>query len=130
MAEHVTPLPEQRRGLLGQGAVLAGLSDDTHTSPTHRGLFILEKLLCRTVPDPPAGAADQADGKITGPDPMATQREHFEFSRTKAPECAGCHGLFMPLGLGLERFDPIGRYRETEHVKTFYRVNGYQTLKK
>jgi hypothetical protein len=22
------------------------------------------------------------------------------------------------------------RYRETEHVKTFYRVNGYQTLKK
>jgi hypothetical protein len=34
-----------------------------------------------------------------------------------------------------EAYDPgeqerKARYRETEHVKAFYRVNGYQTLKK
>jgi hypothetical protein len=36
---------------------------------------------------------------------------------------------------GARAYDPgetemKARYRETEHVKAFYRVNGYQTLKK
>ena len=31
------------------------------------------------------------------------------------PKCAGCHTLFDPLGLALEHFDPIGKYRDTEN---------------
>jgi hypothetical protein len=29
------------------------------------------------------------------------------------PQCAGCHTLLDPIGLGLEHFDAIGRYRES-----------------
>ena len=29
------------------------------------------------------------------------------------PACAGCHNILDPVGLGLEHFDAIGRYRET-----------------
>ena len=28
--------------------------------------------------------------------------------------CTGCHGRFDPLGLLTERYDPIGRYRQTD----------------
>ena len=27
------------------------------------------------------------------------------------PQCAGCHTILDPIGLGLENFDAIGRYR-------------------
>jgi hypothetical protein len=111
-------LPEGRRGLLSHAGLLAALSGEEETSPTHRGLFLLNSLLCDYVPDPPPGAADEADGRLNSSDPMATQREHFEHARKAAPECMGCHGRFMPLGLGLERFDPVGRYRTTEFGKT------------
>ena len=30
------------------------------------------------------------------------------------PQCAGCHAIFDPLGMALEHFDSIGRYRQTE----------------
>ena len=31
------------------------------------------------------------------------------------PACAGCHQLTDPIGLGLENYDGIGRYRSTEY---------------
>ena len=51
------------------------------------------------------------------PEPSAEARtlrervaEHLE-----NPSCAGCHQLTDPIGLGLENFDGIGRYRESEY---------------
>jgi hypothetical protein len=29
------------------------------------------------------------------------------------PECYGCHQKMDPLGLGLENYDPSGKWRET-----------------
>jgi hypothetical protein len=34
------------------------------------------------------------------------------------PSCATCHNLTDPIGLGLENFDAIGAYRETENDVT------------
>jgi hypothetical protein len=31
------------------------------------------------------------------------------------PSCSSCHNLMDPLGLALEHFDAIGRYRDTDH---------------
>ena len=52
---------------------------------------------------PPAGAV--SDGGL-GPHPART-------APGQLPACAGCHKLMDPLGLALENFDAVGRWRTT-----------------
>jgi hypothetical protein len=40
-------------------------------------------------------------------------RDRLEIHRSN-PSCAGCHKILDPIGLGLENFDAIGRWREKE----------------
>ena len=47
------PAGSPRRGILGSGALLAAYALPQRTSPTARGKFVLEALLCRHVPPPP-----------------------------------------------------------------------------
>ncbi|HEX2877158.1 MAG TPA: DUF1592 domain-containing protein, partial [Polyangiaceae bacterium] len=44
-----------RAGILGQAAVLAGHSPPDRTSPTQRGVFIVQNFLCEMPPVPPSG---------------------------------------------------------------------------
>ena len=44
-----------RAGLLGQATFLASTTGPVETSPTARGLFVREHLLCQLVPNPPPG---------------------------------------------------------------------------
>ncbi|MEP7050885.1 MAG: DUF1588 domain-containing protein [Pseudomonadota bacterium] len=98
-----------RAGILGQAAVLAGHSQPDHNSPTRRGVFILESLLCQTPPSPPAGVLTTLP-----PDaPNLTTRQKLN-QHLASPACAACHALVDPLGFALEHFDSIGRYRATE----------------
>lgn len=106
-------LPEDspRRGLIGSGLMLAMNSLPARTSATARGKFIAESLLCRTVPPPPP----EVDTNLEKPDQQDpgphTLREKLEPHRAN-PVCAGCHNITDPLGLALEHFDTVGRYRE------------------
>ena len=43
-------------------------------------------------------------------DPPTTVREQMEAHRA-SPACSGCHDSIDPIGLALENFDAIGRYR-------------------
>jgi hypothetical protein len=103
------PSTSGRAGILGQAGVIAAQSQSDRTSPTRRGIFILESMLCTTPPPPPPGI--NTDIPV---DPTLTARQQLEVHRTNTT-CAGCHALFDPLGLALEHFDPIGRYRETDN---------------
>jgi hypothetical protein len=47
-------------------------------------------------------------------DPNLTTRERFS-QHSADPECAGCHKLMDPIGLGFEHFDPVGRFRADEN---------------
>jgi hypothetical protein len=94
---------------MGQAAMLAGHSKSDHSSPTVRGLFMMQAFFC-TVPEPaPAGV----DTRLPA-DPNLTTRQRLEQHRAN-PQCAGCHALFDPMGMALEHFDSIGQYRETEN---------------
>jgi hypothetical protein len=98
-----------RAGILSQAGILAGHSAPDFTSPTRRGVFALQAFFC-TIPDPPP--PDVGPGVPL--DPTLTTRERLERS-VAAPECQSCHVTFDPLGLALENFDPIGRYRALEN---------------
>ena len=98
-----------RAGLLGLGAFLTMNAHPTDTSPTLRGKYIRERLLCQVVPPPP----DDIDLNLEpeqGEEPQ-TLRERLEQHR-EDPACYGCHSFIDPPGFLFERFDAVGRYRE------------------
>jgi hypothetical protein len=111
------PAGDARRGLIGSALVLAMNSLPARTSATKRGQFISETLLCRTVPPPDDNVDTNLDDDEDEDDGPRTLREKLE-SHRKDPACAGCHALTDPLGLALEHFDTVGRYRETDEGLT------------
>jgi len=100
-----------RRGLLGQGSVLALTSVATRTSPVYRGKFVLTTFL-NTPPPPPLPNVptleEAAKGAKTAP---KTVRETLELHRA-SPICASCHRIIDPPGFALENFNSVGQWRE------------------
>jgi hypothetical protein len=115
-ASVVAPLPTgiPRVGLLGTAAILSLYAKQDATSPTARGKFLRENVLCEEVPDPP----DNLDTTLQDPPAGArlTLREHMELHRSN-PVCAACHSLIDPLGYAFESFDWIGAYRTKDNGK-------------
>jgi mono/diheme cytochrome c family protein len=103
-------LPENRRGILTQAAVLALTSNPTRASPVKRGKWVLENLLGDPPPSAPPNVPSLEEAVA---DEKATMRESLELHRSN-PSCAGCHKIMDPIGLGLENFDAIGRWRDKE----------------
>jgi hypothetical protein len=105
-----------RRGLLGQGSWLTATSVADRTSPVIRGEWFLTHLLGAPVPEPPAGVeADLSDdAKIAREND--TLRERLERHRAN-PNCAACHRIMDPIGLALENFDLVGRWRDMDNGK-------------
>jgi mono/diheme cytochrome c family protein len=101
-----------RRGLLGHGSILSLTSVATRTSPVYRGKFILSTFL-NTPPPPPLPNVptleESAKGAASAP---KTVRETLELHRS-SPTCASCHRVIDPPGFALEKFNPVGQWRET-----------------
>jgi hypothetical protein len=101
---------ERRKGLLGKGSMLLVTSRAERTSPVLRGKWILENLLGTA---PPPAPADVPPFPETSGEQPATVRERLELHRANAT-CASCHKLMDPVGLALENFDAVGRWRDLE----------------
>jgi mono/diheme cytochrome c family protein len=104
------PLPEYRRGLLGQGSILTLTSVADRTSPVQRGKWVMEVLLGSPPPPPPPNVPALDETKATAGGKMLTTRERMEEHR-KNPACTSCHRVIDPLGLALENFDATGAWR-------------------
>jgi mono/diheme cytochrome c family protein len=100
----------RRGGVMTMGATLMAASYPRRTSPVLRGRWILEELLGSQVPPPPPNvpALQEAEAQKA-----TTLRERLELHR-KNPDCASCHNRMDPIGFGLENFDALGRWRETD----------------
>ena len=109
------PADSPRRGLLGQGSLLTITSAPNRTSPVVRGQWIVQNLLGAAVPSPPPGAAADLAKEAVAKTKLAgdTVRERLEMHRAN-PTCAVCHAIMDPVGLALENFDLVGRWREQE----------------
>jgi hypothetical protein len=108
-AQVMLPPTSGRAGIMGQAGMLFAHGKPDHSSPTIRGLFVARSLLCLEAELP----TDIEVPELVM-DPNKTTRDNLEAHRT-APACAGCHAIFDPMGMALEHFDGIGRYRETEN---------------
>ncbi|HET9220315.1 MAG TPA: DUF1592 domain-containing protein [Terriglobia bacterium] len=105
----VTLAPDTMRGgLLGHGSILTVTSYGNRTSPVLRGKWILENILGTPPPPPPGNVPPLGD---TSPVEKAlTMRERMAQHRTNTA-CSGCHQLMDPIGLAVETFDAVGRWR-------------------
>jgi hypothetical protein len=108
------PESAHRGGILGHGSFLASTAGPTATSPTARGIFIRERLLCQHIPPPPPGVNTTLP-EPTSPDTARTRRQLMTEHVTN-PTCASCHRLMDPIGFGLENFDAIGAWRDQERI--------------
>ncbi len=107
------PPDSPRGGVLTQGTVLAVTSNPDRTSPVKRGLFLLDNILGSPPPPPPPDIPALEDAEV-GKD--ATLRETLAAHRSQAL-CSSCHSRMDPLGLALENFNALGRWRDKERGK-------------
>ena len=106
----VTVTDEARRGLLGQGSMLAVTSHAERTSPVLRGKWVLENIVGLPVPPPPPDVPPLKDEAGQKP---RTLREQMAEHRAN-PVCASCHKVMDPVGFALENFDAVGAWRTKE----------------
>jgi hypothetical protein len=102
---------DARRGLLGQGSILALTSHAERTSPVVRGKWVLDNIF-GTPPPPPPGDVPPLKENEAGQKPK-TMRELMAQHRAN-PTCAACHRLMDPIGFALENFDAVGAWRTNE----------------
>jgi len=110
------PYPDDRRlGVLGHGTVLVQTSMANRTSPVLRGKWVMEVML--GTPPPPAPAdvpplENTSEADTTGR--TLTTRARLEMHR-EDPNCRSCHLFMDPIGLALDNFDVVGRWRVREN---------------
>jgi hypothetical protein len=112
-----------RFGLLTQPSILAGHAHPNQSAPVKRGVLVREHLLCTVPPPPPANLMIKVPDVVPG----LTTRERFEQHRTEA-SCNGCHVLLDPVGIPLENYDELGRWRDMDQGKPVDARGGFTSV--
>jgi hypothetical protein len=88
-------------------------SNPSRTSPVKRGVFILEAILGTPPAPPPPNIPSLEDA--ASPDKLMKMslRETMALHSTNKM-CASCHSRMDPLGLALENFNAMGKWRTSE----------------
>jgi hypothetical protein len=105
------PAESHRGGIFTQTAFLTTGSNGERSSPVIRGALVMEKVLHDKPPPPPPNVPelDEASNKLMPNRAMVLLHQ-------KRATCAACHVKMDAIGFGLENFDTIGRWRDSEKV--------------
>jgi cytochrome c553 len=114
--------PQARAGVLSHPYLMASFAYTGASSPIHRGVFISRSVLGRVLRPPPEAVAPLAPD--LHPDLTTRQRVILQ---TKPESCQSCHGMINSLGLTLEHFDAVGRYRNEEKGRSIDATGAYET---
>ena len=98
---------EGRGGLFGMAIILTKNSAGERTSPVKRGFWTVHHLLGQHFPPPPADVPELPKSEKEA---SQTIRELLA-AHVADSKCAMCHKHFDSLGLAMEGFDAIGRWR-------------------
>ena len=100
--------PQQRAGILTQGAFLARHSKEVESFPIIRGVYVLNQILCQDIPEPMIELPPAPEQK-TG---TTTRKLYEDF--TAAPACQVCHAKINGVGFAFENYDATGGWRDRE----------------
>jgi hypothetical protein len=107
------PAGQGRSGILTAAGVMARQAHATSTSATYRGLFVMERFLCTTMPPPPPDVVTTLPPSSKAP----TLRDRLQVHQTNEV-CKACHYMSDTIGLSFEQFDGIGKWRDKENGVT------------
>ena len=99
-----------RTGWLGLGGFLAVAAHANQSSPTLRGNFVRERLLCQHMTLPP-NVPVLEEVEQMGATPTST-RDLYKMHQK--PGCDTCHNALDQIGFTFESFDGAGRFRTQE----------------
>jgi hypothetical protein len=102
-----------RYGLLGKAGVLMVSSYPNRTAPVLRGAWILDTIT-GTPPTPPPPNVEALKESPVGSKVLSMREQMALHSTNKS--CFSCHGVMDPIGLALENFDGVGRWREKDRL--------------
>jgi hypothetical protein len=100
-----------RVGLLGHASFLNLNAHAVSSSATRRGEAVRVRLLCQSIPAPPVNV----DTSIPEPSGTTLTLRDRVAEHLTEPTCASCHLLTDPIGLGLENYDALGRWRDLDN---------------
>jgi len=109
------PPDNPRGGVLTQGTVLTVTSNPDRTSPVKRGLYILDNILGSPPAPPPPNLPTLEESGKKANRRTPSVRELMALHRS-SPSCTACHAQMDPLGLALENFNALGRWRDAERA--------------
>lgn len=112
-----------RQGLLSHGSFLGVGTEGEDTSPTLRGVMVLERLLCETVPPPPSSVVVK---DLPAPAPGSCKIDRFKEHAQEG--CNSCHDRTDPIGFGLEAYDMLGKKRDHEPNAAECKISGQGSL--
>ncbi|MCB0362804.1 MAG: DUF1588 domain-containing protein, partial [Bdellovibrionales bacterium] len=92
----------ERGGVLNQAQFLMKTANTQETNPIKRGIWVLDKVLCRSLPTLDAATFEEIAQSQANVDPNASLVERMALHRKYGNRCATCHSQIDPLGLGLE----------------------------
>ncbi len=86
------------------------------SSPILRGVFVLRRLLCETLPSPDFNVVNSRLNIVGAFDHTKLANFDIVNMSTASPECSSCHSKINPVGFAMEAFDMVGRARSKELV--------------
>lgn len=103
-------LGAERPGILTRLGFLAQNATLNQPDPIHRGVDVLNRLMCADLVPPDGTIPELPQIK-----PGQTNRQRVE-AHTEVGSCAGCHAtLINPIGFAFENFDAMGQLRTMDN---------------
>jgi len=113
---------DNRRGILGHSSVLTLTSLGIRTSLVTRGKWFLTNLISTPPPEPPANINTDLERFNDGT--PRSLRDLMELHRSD-PVCSSCHYMMDTIGIAMENFDGVGRFRTMDGT---VEINPVETL--
>ena len=100
---------DQRGGIITSVGILRTTSAPEKTNPVRRGVWMLDKIIGRKMHAPENVPALSKSQKVDGK--RLVDLADILKAHTNKAICISCHKHIDPIGLGLESYDPYGKWR-------------------